>query len=389
MARERIALFAWELGEGLGHLGNLRLIARALAQDGFRPVFALRDAVTTRSVLGIENATVFAAPVWLHPVPPPRGRISYGDILVSHGFGSVAELTNVISAWDDLFTTIKPDLLVCDHAPGAMFSAFGRIPTATVGNGFTVPPTHSNEFPAIVAGADDQRAALPLLETMQATQRALGRREPRAVTEPFHGQFRGIYILPQLDPYRRVRKEPILGPIEALPGPTAAPSRPHLYVYGVPTFDHLNKLVEGIASLPIEVSAYFRGRIGPQIEFLKSRGITIHDTPPPMTDVLPKASAVFSHGGSGLTQAALAAGRSQIVAPRFMEADLTARAIDEMKVGVRLMPFDAQSFRKAVEAAVIDGPLRQAASQFARDLAALKRPDPLDVTRRALNALVT
>lgn len=387
MARDRIALFAWELGEGLGHLGNLRLIAKALQQDGFKPVFALRDAVTTRSALGIEGAPVFAAPIWLHPIAPPRGRISYADILISHGFGSPNDLTNVIHAWDDLFAAIRPDVLICDHAPGAMFAAFGRIPSATVGNGFTVPPTEGREFPAIVAGGDEQRSQSGLLEVMQETQRALGRREPRAVTEPFHGQFRGLYILPQLDPYRRVRKDPVLGPIEPLPRPIAPPQRPHLYVYGVPNFEHLGKLVEGMSNLPIEVSAFFRGRVGPHIDFLKSRGVAVYDAPPPMTDVLPRASAVFSHGGSGLTQAALAAGRPQIIAPRFMEADLTARAIEELKTGVRVMPFDVHQFRQAVEAAVKDGLLRDAATKFARDLSNLRRPDPLEITRAALNAV--
>lgn len=387
MARDRIALLAWELGEGLGHLGNLRLIAKALQQDGFKPVFALRDAVTVRSVLDFNGAPVFAAPVWLHPIPPPRGRISYADILISHGFGAPSDLTNVIRAWDDLFAAIKPDIVICDHAPGAMFAAFGRIPSATVGNGFTVPPTEGREFPAIVAGGEEQRSQSGLLEVMQETQRTLGRREPRAVTEPFHGQFRGIYVLPQLDPYRRVRKERVLGPIEPLPMPIAPPQQPHLYVYGVPNFEHLGKLVEGMSNLQIEVSAFFRGRVGPHIDFLKSRGVTVYNGPPPMTEVLPRASAVFSHGGSGLTQAALAAGRPQIIAPRFMEADLTARAIEETKTGVRVMPFDSQHFRKAVEAAVRDGPLRDASTKFARDLSSLNRPNPLEITRAALNAI--
>jgi hypothetical protein len=387
MARDKTALFAWELGEGLGHLGNLRLIAKALQAEGFKPVFALRDAITVREVPGLEEAQILAAPVWLHPVPPPRGRLSYADILLSHGFATPQDLTHVVKAWDDVFALTQPSLLICDHAPGAMFSAFGRIPSATVGNGFTVPPTDARDFPPIQAGADEQRSQAPLLETMKAVQARLGRREPRGVTEPFHGQFRGIYVFPEIDPYRRLRREVVLGPIEPQPAPRACPSKPHLFVYGVSTFDHSAKLVEALAGLSIEVSAYFRGRVGPSLDFLKSRGVTIHDTPPLMPSALPSATAVFSHGGTGLTQAALAAGRPQIIAPRFMEADLTAQAIADLKAGVRLAPFDANGFRKAVEQTVHDGTLRQNARAFAEKFAALKRANPLEVTLAALSAI--
>jgi rhamnosyltransferase subunit B len=384
MAREKTALFAWELGEGLGHLGNLRLIAEALKAEGFKPVYALRDAVTVRAVRGLEDAQIFAAPVWLNPVPPPRGRLSYADILLSHGFGSLQDLSQIVKAWDDLFEVIQPSLLVCDHAPGAMFSAFGRIPTATVGNGFTVPPTQGREFPAIVPGTEDHRSQAPLLEVMKTVQASFKRPEPRAVTEPFHGRFRGIYVFPEIDPYRRLRKEPVLGPIEPLPAPTPCPSKPHLFVYGVSNFDHIAKLIDGIANLSIDVSAYFRGRVGPSLDFLKSRGVTVYDTPPAMAQVIPQATAVFSHGGTGLTQAALAAGRPQIVAPRFMEADLTAQAIAELKTGVRLTQFDMAEFAKAVDETSNDGLLRRNALAFAQKFAAVARPDPLEVTRAAL-----
>jgi hypothetical protein len=269
-----------------------------------------------------------------------------------------------------------------------MFSAFGRIPSATVGNGFTVPPTTAAHFPPIMTGPDELRSNPTLLEAMKAVQTRSGRPVPRGETEPFHGQFRGIYVFPELDPYRRLRNEAILGPIEPQPAPLPFPKEPHLFIYGVSTFDHIAKLVEGIAGLSIKVSAYFRGRVGPSLDFLKSRGVTIHETPPPMTEIMPTATAIFSHGGTGVTQAALAAGRPQIIAPRFMEADLTAQAVAEMKTGIRLAPpFDVAAFRAAVEEIVRDGPLRRNAFTFAEKVAALRRPDPLEVTRSALLAM--
>ena len=50
-------LFAWELGEGLGHLPPLKAIALALKAHGVRPVFVLRET---------KNAIRALMPVALH-----------------------------------------------------------------------------------------------------------------------------------------------------------------------------------------------------------------------------------------------------------------------------------------------------------------------------------
>ena len=60
----KTVLFAWELGEGLGHLPPLRAIALALKAEGVVPVFALRDAVLTREALADVGALILPAPFW-------------------------------------------------------------------------------------------------------------------------------------------------------------------------------------------------------------------------------------------------------------------------------------------------------------------------------------
>ena len=75
MTSAKTALFAWELGEGLGHLPVLKAIAEALQREGWSVVFALRDAVLARASLAPLNCAVLPAPYWSNPVVIGKQRL--------------------------------------------------------------------------------------------------------------------------------------------------------------------------------------------------------------------------------------------------------------------------------------------------------------------------
>jgi hypothetical protein len=280
---------------------------------------------------------------------------------------------------------VKPDLVVCEHAPGAAIAAFGRIPVAIVGNWFVVPPADGPEFPQYEAGRGEPQRQAPVLSVIREALTALGRAAPKTITEPFRGVFRGVYSFPPLDAYRRVRRETLLGPIEAVPPLTSLPAKRRLYAYSAADYVLVDELMQGLMALGPEASAYFRGSIGARAAVLKSRGITVYEQAPALSDVLPGASAVFSHGGTGFTNAALAAGRPHILGTRHAEARATAQALEELGVGICVTPFDAVKFRDAVKRANEDRSMREAAQKagemaqtFARNAA------PLETTMAAL-----
>ena len=145
-------LFAWELGEGLGHLPALKAIALAAKVEGARAVFALREPGPARAVLAEAAAEVLPAPYWPTPALPAKLSSSHADLIAANGFSSAPSARTVIGSWDKLFDAVKPDLVVSEHAPGAVIAAFGRIPVALVGNGFVVPPADAATFPPFEAG---------------------------------------------------------------------------------------------------------------------------------------------------------------------------------------------------------------------------------------------
>ena len=56
-ARKGRVLLAWELGDGLGHVGRLMPLAARLERDGYVPVLAVRDPAQALRVADHIRAT--------------------------------------------------------------------------------------------------------------------------------------------------------------------------------------------------------------------------------------------------------------------------------------------------------------------------------------------
>jgi UDP:flavonoid glycosyltransferase YjiC (YdhE family) len=179
-----------------------------------------------------------------------------------------------------------------------------------------------------------------------------------------------------------------LGPIEPVPPLSPLPAKRKLFAYSAADYALVDDVTKALMELGPEASAYFRGSLGARGAVIRSRGVSVYDSAPALAAVLPEASAVFSHGGSGFTYAALAAGRPHIVNPRHFEARATAQALEELGAGICLYPFDAKAFRLAVARANDDRVLRDAAQKAgAAAQAFVAQAKPLEMTMAALRTL--
>lgn len=363
----KTVLFAWELGEGLGHLPPLKAIATAMKARGANVVFALRDAVLTRRALADVGAPILPAPFWQPMTSPPALTGTYADILASNGYSSAEHGAAMIEAWGEIFDAVRPDLVVGEHSPSASLAAFGRIPVAVVGNGFVVPPTDGPEFPPFDMSRGPGGSQRAVFVAIQGAMVSLKRQAPRTLTEAFRGAFRGIYTFPPLDCYRAIRREAVLGPIEPVPPLSPLPAKGKLFAYSAADYALANQVTQALMDVGADASAYFRGSLGAKAAMLHSRGVHVYATPPELSDVLKGTSVVFSHGGTGVTHATLAAGRPHIVNPRHFEAHATARALEALGSGINLEPFDATQFREAILRANDDGAMRRAAQKAGAD----------------------
>lgn len=384
----KTVLLAWELGEGLGHLPPLKAIARALQREGAKVVFALREPDLAREALAEFDAPIMQSPHWPTPAPPAAPSGSYADILAGNGYGTPADARRMIGAWDSVVDETRADLLVCDHAPGAALSAFGRVPVAFVGNGFAVPPSDGANFPPFETGKGDALRQGAVFASLQEALTALGRRVPQSICEPFRGAFRGVFSFSVFDTYRDVRPEAVLGPIEPLPDLSVLPAARHLFAYSAANNPAANALTQELMDIGTGASVYFRGAPGARGVVLKSRNVRVYDSAPSLLQVLHECSVVFSHGGPGFAHAALAAGRPHIVSPRHFEAMVTGRRLEALGAGIVVHPFEPKLFREAVRRASEDVAMRaaaQAAGAAAQTF--MKTATPLETTMEALRKI--
>lgn len=387
----KTVLFAWELGEGLGHVGPLRTVARELSAKGHRAVFAVRDVVGSKALLKNEGYPVLQAPIWPKSTPRgPFGVAGYADILAIHGFAHVDDLSRMVSAWQDLFDIIKADLVVADHSPTACLAAYGAVPVALIGSGFTLPPVNLPEFPPMRPDIPPTVPEHRLLEIVHEVQRRRKRPAPETLPHLFRAQVRAVCTFPELDPYVSVRGEPVVGPLEPLPVPTALPKKPSLFAYCATEFEAIEELVLCLADMDMPVSVYIRGGQGAHGRFLKLRGIHVYDDPPPLTEVLPKVSAVLSHGGSFVAHAGLTAGRPHLVLPRHLEAELTAKALETLGVGIQMSEVvNKEAIRDTLKWLLHEPKLRDRTLLLAHAMQARRSANPLAKTANSCLELLS
>jgi 3-hydroxyisobutyrate dehydrogenase-like beta-hydroxyacid dehydrogenase len=139
-------LMTWELGGGLGHTTLLAPIAKRLLKRGHRVVAALRDLSRAEAVMGRIGVELLQAPVKTRRrVDGVRLPHTFAHILDHVGFADAQELSGMVQAWGNLYSMIRPDLIVFDHSPTAMVAARGfAARRVAIGTGFTCP---TDEYP--------------------------------------------------------------------------------------------------------------------------------------------------------------------------------------------------------------------------------------------------
>lgn len=331
-ARERTVLFSWELGGGFGHVNTLLRVARALAADGHRPVFAVREAVVSWPVMQDVPFAVLPIPLWSEPTPPGFLAASFADILGAHGYASQRTLLPLLRQWDGILDVVRPDLVVLDYAPTLALAAAGRVPVVDIGSGFCQPPAHLPSFPRYLpdqSGPAPKYAEAELLAVIRSSQAARGRPAPDTVPGITAGVESFVTTVPELDPFREVRERPAVGPL-VLPTASGGPAPRRFFAYLSAAVASTEPALTLLATAGFEGEAYVRGSTAEQRDRLRGRGLTVHDAPPPMVEVLPRVRAVAHQGGLGITAEALMAGRPQLLFPEHLEHQLNASAVHRL-----------------------------------------------------------
>jgi hypothetical protein len=375
-------MLAWELGEGLGHVQRLLRVAMPLQEQGHLPVLVLYNTIEPWPLLRDTGLAVLQAPVCganARSAEQPPGGFNIADILALRGWDSVERLLPVVMAWQRLLELLAPRLVVADFSPTACLAAFRKVPAVVVGSGFTVPPIDKAEFPPLLPGEAATRQD-QLLAVAKEVQRFRRRPLPETLTEILAQGDCFAATLPELDPYSDVRREPVWDPVEPLLAPLPLPPVPHFFAYLSADFSQTEAYVTELALTGCHGTVYVRGASALLRERLKLQGLEVLDNPAPMAAVLPKTSVLVHHGGLGTAQAALAAGRPQILLPQHLEQFTTAEQLRKLGVGVNLVgSITPPSAARALRRILGETRFAETAAALAHAIRARPRRDPLPV----------
>jgi len=328
-------LLGWDNGLGTGYIDRLLLVADALAGEGHEPIFCVRDLITTAGRLSQVRYPVLQSPVaigQLDPITPNFIPGSFGDLLGASNFNNETELTRLMLAWDILFQTIQPELIVAEYAPVMSLAAYGRYRLLAMGHGYILPPPELPQFPIFDYTRSPFATQETLLEVCRRVQAARGVPQIAALPVFLGGSAHVVTTYPEIDPYDRLRQEKAAGPLESY-SPFPPPAEPRFYAYLSADFRQLRLVLEGLVNSRLPGSVYIK-RITPALrQFLGERGVSVLNAPPKLEQAVAEASVVIHHGGIATSMAALGIGRPQMLWPQVTDQTVTAQGIETLRVG--------------------------------------------------------
>jgi UDP:flavonoid glycosyltransferase YjiC (YdhE family) len=330
MSEPRTVLLGWELGGGLGHVRQLLELARGLAAAGLRPVLALKALAEAGALLRDAPFPALQAPLFPPRTGPGFLARSYADVLAAQAFDDADELSYRVRAWQDLLDLVRPAVVVCDHSPTLCLTALGAVPVVLVGSGFAVPPDRA-DFPVLMPGRPALAAPEKLLAAVREVQTRRRRPPPPTLPGLFAGAECFATVLPHLDVYRETRRRPAVGPLWPVPPPRPPAPAPWVFAYLSTETPGTEAILTCLGRCGVPVRAYVRGADDGLRERSGAGGVEV--LPLPLgQDAMLGAAVLVHHGGVGLSQAALAAGRPQLLFPTNLEQALTAQRLHALGV---------------------------------------------------------
>jgi len=338
-----IALFAWELGAGRGHLEHIKPVLAALLNEGWSVVCAVRDYKGARSLLSdasgaqcLGTLDLIQAPIFTHFSGPfSRPPASIAEILAHIGFSDQSLLRPVVEDWSRIIETVRPDIIIGDFAPSVATAAQGQIPIIMTGNGWTIPPDGTpipalplRQYDAAIAREAERR----ICEAVEAVSGAKWR--PNSFAQLLRGDACFIYTSSVLDPYRDWRRDELSCPPNlVIPDGWKRNSASHILLYLPRNHPSINRVLAAVGATGIKTYAYLGGS-----QPVSPPNVIIQPQPLDLPAMLPNAQLVVHHGGLGMANWCLAARKPQAVVPTDLEKSLIAHAIATSKSGVIISP---------------------------------------------------
>lgn len=377
-------IYAWELGGDYGHIGSFMPLALELREQGHEVIFVLRDLSNAETVVSKYKFSILQAPIWIAEIKGlPDPPLNYTEIILRYGFISKPALSALNRAWIGLFALIKPDFIIADHSPVALFSARAvGLPRAVYGTGFCSPP-HVSPMPNMrpwakvpqkrLEEADHHVLAIAnsLLLDMQSKAPPL-----QAIADLFKVDVDFLCTFPEMDHYPQRKNSSYWGPVfninhgkamawaapdvsipdVSLNTPIAKklskkdkPSKPseltkptnlvqarkRIFVYIKPSYKNYEKILACLKAMSLDarladVLVFSPGISKKLIQDYENDYLRFATEPIQLASILPSCDLAICHAGHGTLAACLMTGVPLLLLPMQLEQFLASQRLQQL-----------------------------------------------------------
>ncbi|MBK8525121.1 MAG: UDP-glucuronosyltransferase [Betaproteobacteria bacterium] len=385
-------LFAWEMGANLGHLARSVPVADRLRGAGHGVSFAVRDTRMAAQCLGRRFSYV-QAPLITRRGGARRAPASYAEMLLSDGWSDHAALLGQTGAWLNFFALSRPDVLVADHAPGALLAArLAGLPSVAFGSGFEIPPA-GTLMPCIrpwesIAEERLMNSEQSALKAANAVLHALNGRPLVRLADLFPASP-VLASFPELDHYGARSDACYTGSIHGLAASSTGmwPEGEGRCVFAYLRMDQpaTPAVLEALALSNVRALCVVPGAPKALVSKHATSRLQIFGQPVDMAPLLVEADAVVSYGGAGVIAESLLAGVPMVLIPSQVEQYLGAKRVDALGAGKVLeSERGVLAINAALEAVLNTPTIRGAAQQFAKKYQAWTPARATEMVARAI-----
>lgn len=384
------ALFAWELGDDLGHARRLLHVARELRALGHETAFAFLDLTALAGERG-PGAEWFQAPIVAPLEKPNQAPANASDILLNRGFGDAATVVGALRGWMGIFGLWKPDLLVADYAPGALLAARAAgLRSIGIGSGFSTPRSYE-PVPALRNWATPEPEVLHRCDArlVTATRDAFARidahaRAPSRIADVFEPGVSLFCTWPEIDPFGARDGAEYFGPQDDVTrGAHVAwldDALPRVLAYLKPRDPRFLAILQALRAAAGDAIVAAPGLQPGEAARLSAPNLRVYAEPLALQPLLATADLCVCHGGAGMVARTLQAGVALALLPMHVEQLLVSRRVVDAGAGVLapdtpdLGPWIRDALaRSGVREAAAASPLRSrvpasAAARISREL---------------------
>jgi hypothetical protein len=339
-------LYIWELGAGLGHLSPLSPIVQRLIEAGHEVHAAIRSFEKVHFAFGDWPVTYWQAPVQAGGMSamfqPPA---SLAHILANTCFRDSEEFATRMRAWDSLFRSIQPDLVILDHAPSALLSLEAySIPRVLIGTGFTVPQIcrpFPNWRPELDLAPEqlsrDEQALLDRLNRWRNSRRLDG---AESLADLYaKAEHKLLTTFPELDHFGP-RAEVYQGIWTGLEGqafqwPSDEHSIKRMFVYLKP-HSQLPSLLKIIRETQAQAMLYLPGVKSEIIREFRSSRMRFSEAPLNVQQAARECDLAILNATHGSVATFLLAGKPMLLLPMYLEQRITAERVAAVGAGSAL-----------------------------------------------------